>query len=103
MSQESNPERLSGGEAVGHFLPIGIGVAIGVFAVPGWGFFVIAAALALSAGHVALRSTHYRAYQAQLENRGSNVVYFLQAAAWDTVKIGVVAFLSTLVRNAITT
>ena len=79
--------------------PIGFGIAVGLFAFPGWGAALFGAAALFSFAHIRGQSSHYQAYQSQLDQRGSKVTYFLQSTIWETVKMGLLAlFLMTVVQ-----
>lgn len=99
MSDQSTDSAATPTEILGHALPIGIAIAIGLAAVPGWGFIVVAVAVAISAVHILFRSAHYQAFQEQLGGRGSKGAYFVQSLLWESIKIGVIASAAMFIRS----
>lgn len=89
---------------VAAFLPAGIGLAIGLSYLPGWGILVIIVAFLSSGAHIALRSSNYRNYALNLVQRGGGVtvgsvlMYFLLKTISEAVKIGLAAIIGLVVR-----
>ena len=79
------------------FAQIGVGLSIGFFAGPGWGWWVLVAAAAFSVVNVAARSVKFQLYRASLgrvlgprEAAAFLVMQWVTSAFW----IGCVAFLA---------
>lgn len=81
------------------FLPIGIGVAIGLHAPHAWWQWTLAVALATSFLHVLTRSWHYRQYVAGMGKNSSNFVYLLMRIPLESLKVGIPALIALAVKQ----
>src|SRR5882672_11197441 len=97
MVQESDKARLTNGEIVSYSFPIGIAIAIGLYAGSEWWIWVIVAAVAFSVGHIALRSTHYKSFRAKLNGQGSISGYLALSLLWEGTKMGLNAFITLMI------
>jgi hypothetical protein len=93
----------SNGEIAAHFLPVGLGIALGMMMLPGWGVVVIALAVGFAGAHIVLRSTEYRAYRSQFSSpgKGRAVLFFLVKTFTETIKIGVATLVGILLANVL--
>lgn len=71
------------------FLPIGVGIAIGLNAGRYWAMWGGAWALAFAASHIVFRSWHFRQYAAAAGASASILPYFAMRLVVEVLKVGV--------------
>ena len=97
---ESREASDAGPGTVALFLPIGIGLAIGLNAGRDWAAWGATAAAAFAASHVALKSWHFRQYVAGAGASASVPVYLVMRFFLEVLKVGVPIALVFAVRGA---
>lgn len=83
----------------GAFLPIGIGLAIGLNAGRGWVMWGGASALAFAISHIVFKSWHFRQYTAAAGPNASLLYYFRMRLIVEALKVGVPIALVFAVRG----